>query len=137
MMYLFFALIFIAYLYFGYKDDFKRNGANFKMTVFGVFGMVLLGISIFYIKTELDVHVKHAISSYYEDKFEVSKKVTAKELADEIFSRKIPPPNKKVNLAMSIYDIFYFIFAYFIINQFDKFIKKRYTSNSLKNAIES
>lgn len=137
MMYLFFALIFIAYIYFGYKDDFKSDSANFKKTVFGVFGMVLLGISLFYIKTELDFHVKQAISGYYEDKLDMSKKLTANELAIEIFSRKIPPPNKKVNLAMSIYDILYFIFAYLIINQFDKFIKKRYTSNNQKNRIQN
>jgi hypothetical protein len=36
------SLIFITFLYFGYRDDYKSNKKGFKKTVFGLFGLFIL-----------------------------------------------------------------------------------------------
>jgi amino acid transporter len=142
MMYLFFALIFIAYIYFGYKDDYKRDGAKFKNTIFGILGMVLLGIAIFFIKTKLDVHVKHAISVYYEDKLGMNKELGKIDSITngakiESFFKESAALKEKVDSAMFNYDVLFYILAYLIVVQLNKFIRKRFIFNRPKALFEN
>lgn len=48
MEFLTLALLFLAFLYFGYRDDFKRNPRVFIGTVLGVFGSFLI---IYYLES--------------------------------------------------------------------------------------
>jgi hypothetical protein len=133
MMYLFFALIFIAYIYFGYKDDFKRDKINFKITVLGIFGILLIGVSIFYLWAKLETPLRKTVSIYYEDKLGLNKefnKLNSKEDISKIDFDKLFKEDsllkRKVDSVMSIYDILYFILFYLIVIQFNKFIRNRY-----------
>jgi hypothetical protein len=108
MIYLVFALLFIAYLYFNHKDDYKNGTLDFKKIVLPLLGIVIIGLIIFFIRTNLKPIVKEAISSYYESKLGIS---------NEQFD--------KVNSAMSIYNVLFYVLIFLILNQFNKFLKKR------------
>jgi amino acid transporter len=133
MIYLVFALIFIAYFYFGYKKDFKRDSSNFKKTIFGILGKVLIGIIMVFIFFELEKTIRRAVLSYYEDKLGMSKELFDKSLLDGTILEKMVLLNGKVDTTMLIFNILFFVFAYLIIYQFNKFIKKRYILNSQKD----
>jgi amino acid transporter len=127
MMYLVFALIFIAYLYFGYKDDYKRDNISFKMTVFGILGMLLIGSFIFYIGLKFEKPIRKAVSVHYDNTLGIRKemkKSTSKEDISNIDFDKLfkedSMHNSKVDSVMRIYDSVIFVLFYLIVNQFNK-----------------
>jgi hypothetical protein len=125
MIYLFFALIFIAYLYFAYKDDYKRDKINFKRIVFDLLGMLLLGIFFNFIRRKLAVPVRHNISVYYENKLGMTKDLIDKGLADGTFLQKMSAFSEKVNSSMSIYNILFSILFFLVAVNLREFIKKK------------
>jgi hypothetical protein len=50
-----FFIIFMAFLYFGYRDDYRRDKNGFKRIILGILGSTIILLISFYVKKEITI----------------------------------------------------------------------------------
>lgn len=93
---LIFSVIILIYIYFGYKDDYKRDKNGFKIGCFGVIGTFI----IFYIFLIVENIIEKPIKQFFTE-------------------------HKIEQIGLLLFQFLYFSFLFLILMQFNKFVKRK------------
>ena len=60
-----FFIIFLVFLYFGYKDDFNRDIIGFKIGSISIIGSLIIIFCLYRLNLSLEVPIKQALKEHY------------------------------------------------------------------------
>lgn len=98
------SIVFFIFLYFGYKDDYKRDKRGFKGTIVGVIGTCL----ILFCCAMLYSFLVQPIKIFMEE-------------------------NEIGSFGLLIFDVLFFIFGNIIVSQYNNFVIRKYIKKDIQN----
>lgn len=131
MTLIFWLVAFVAFLYFGYKDDYYRDKSRFKTTIVVIIGSIIIIFYSFKFNTLSETFIKNKLQAYYttqlgwdkdiekfnKDYFTTDKGLQELQERDNILSKKIAP-------IISIWNFIHLILTYLLVTQFHKSVKR-------------
>ncbi len=124
--YIIIAFVFSVFIYFGYKDDYKRDKNGFKTTVFRIIGTLICLLIVYIILDNTRVPFRKVLIEFYPSEiFSIKdlKKMSHKDLNETIANFKAY--EKKIDLTIDVFNLVFFYVVFLLLNKLITFFKNR------------
>jgi hypothetical protein len=129
--YVIIACIFILFLYFGYRDDYRRDKMGFKNTLFRIFGISFYLLFCYKIVESIEPFLKTTLMKFYPSEISLDglKDKTSKEIEKTVAACRIY--EGKIDQMVSTIEFLTFVIAFLLISRFIlSFEKKKLSENT-------